>query len=455
VEDDDPPATPEVYTPPRFAWRRLRHPLDFWLSRQLTRTITREQVHNLRVFWLDGIFAAGSDGLVLTYIPLFALAYGATAGQIGWITALANLAGAIALFPGAKLLEIVGKRKPIIVWGSAFLYRLPLLLMALIPLVIVQPTAALVTILILTSIRGFGVNLGNPSWTSLTADIVPEYMRGRYFSIRNFLMGIATLLTPPLAGWIIATLSSEALSPYLGYQVVFALGFAVGLVASYYFSRIHEPPFLARRTADKRSRRLWVVARNSPGLLGFIISAFVWNMALHTAGPYFNVYLVREMGADPAVVGVAAASSALAALVGQLFYGRLADRRGMVWVFLASGFPIATLPLLWLIYSAPWQVVVGNLLGGFLWAGFNLANFNLLLKLTPDDERPRTAALYQTAVFVSAVIGPLLGGYMVDALSYNAIFVASGAGRFTAMWLFVWLAMKSASATEPCAKGNE
>jgi len=86
--------------------------------------------------------------------------------------------------------------------------------------------------------------------------------------------------------------------------------------------------------------------------------------------------------------------------------------------------------------TADWQVSFINTFGGFLWAGYNLANFNLLLTLTPDEQRPRAVALYQTAVFSSAVIGPILGGTLADSVSYQFIFGLSAAGRLLGMVLF-------------------
>jgi MFS family permease len=61
----------------------------------------------------------------------------------------------------------------------------------------------------------------------------------------------------------------------------------------------------------------------------------------------------------------------------------------------------------------------------------------LLLILTPDEQRPRAVALYQTAVFFSAVVGPLLGGYLADAVSFKLLFGLSGIGRLLGMIIFL------------------
>ena len=44
------------------------------------------QRRNLRWFWVDGLFASGSDNIALTYLVLYALAAGASRAQIGMMS---------------------------------------------------------------------------------------------------------------------------------------------------------------------------------------------------------------------------------------------------------------------------------------------------------------------------------------------------------------------------------
>ena len=68
-----------------------------------------------RLLWWDGLVSNSSESFVLNFTGPFALALGATTGQIGWLSALVNLASALALFPGARLVERTGQRKRIVV----------------------------------------------------------------------------------------------------------------------------------------------------------------------------------------------------------------------------------------------------------------------------------------------------------------------------------------------------
>ncbi len=423
--------------PQRWNWYYLSQSLEDSFHRQAKGSLTGSQPANLRYFLLDGVMAASSEAFFLAYIPLFAVAYGATNQEIGWITAMGNLAGALALFPGARLLESTGQRKAIVLWSGGGLARLMLLLLALLPLLSLPAGVAVIAITSFNALRAFAANFSNPAWTSMVADIVPDRMRGRYFSNRNFAMGVASLVLASLAGWLVATGNRWSGNHLLGFQVVSFLAFATGMASAFFFSRIHDPPLPPAPAGAKTAGDLKAAFAASPGFLGFVICGFVWNMALQVAAPFFNVYLVKNLGATATDVGLATSASALTSLVGQVVFGRLMDRKGASWLLLVTGFPIAILPTLWAFYNAPWQVMINNLFAGFFWAGFNLASFNLLLMLTPAAQRPRSVALYQTVVFTAAVAGPLLGGWIADTFDFRLIFFISGGGRFVGMLIFL------------------
>lgn len=452
--DAGPDAQEERFSPEDASRRGiLRRPLDALLARQFTRAVTPTQSRNLRLFWLDGIWASASEGFTLAFIPLYALAYGASAAQVGLIASAGNLLGALALFPGARILDRKIARKPVVLWSAGAVGRTPLLLLALLPLLAPSPTTAILAILVFNALRNVGFNFSNPAWTSMTADLVPLFMRGRYFSLRNFLMGFPTLIAPPVAGWLIAW-GREGAQPLRGFQVAFLLAWITGMLSTWYFSRIREPANDRIGAAAGKRPSPFAILRGSKALAGFVISAFVWNVALQIAAPYFNIYLVTELGGTATTVGVVTAASALTALVGQVVFGGIVDRKGATWVFLTTGFAITLLPIAWAFYDDTFQVGINNLFGGFLWAGFNLATFNLLLLLTPDDQRPRATALFQFAVFSGSVIGPLIGGYLADAVSYPAVFVTSGLGRLSAMVIFVVLGARAARAHEKAVQAR-
>jgi MFS family permease len=428
--------------PQRWNWTMLVRPLDRSLERQAQDVAPGVMVRNLRYFYLDGLFASVSENFYLGYVALFALAYGANNSEVGALAAVANLLGAAALFPGAKLVEMVGRRKPVVIWSGGILARVMLLGLFLVPFLISNAVVAIAAIILLDGLRAFFSNLANPGWTSMVADLVPQGMRARFFSSRNIAMGVAALLIAPLAGQLIKGTNARLDSTLAGYQATFLLAFLSGMVSTAIFSRIKEPPATDETAVHHHRGDLRRALHHNPAFVGLVISAFIWNLSLQIAAPFFNVYLVTAFAATTTTIGVLSGIASLSAIFGQRYFAKAIDSRGSLWVQAASGLIIPLAPLAWAFVTAPWQVGIINAAVGFLWAGYNLANFNILLELAPDEQRARAVALFQMAVFGSAVAGPLIGGALADIAGYKLIFVLSFIGRYIGVGLFIWLTLR-------------
>lgn len=395
---------------------------------------TAEQRRGMRMFWWDGLFAWFSETIVLQYLALYALAFGASNSQIGLLAALAALSGAVAFFPGARLAEAWGRKKLIVVLCGGGAGRLLILGLALLPF-FSHGGDMVYAIIVLAAARGFVANLGMPAWTALSAEIVPVGMRGRFFSWRNIGLGVGGLVSAPLAGLIIGGLGFAE-----GWQVAWGMAFVAGIISTSFYARIPEPEAAERAEGGTANGappfRTLLADRN---LLAFCGTALIWNLFLYVPAPFFNVHLVKNLGASAAWVGGLAAVMSAFGLLGQGIFGRMVDVRGAKWVMVLTGLAIPALPLGWFFVQAPWQVIFINALGGVAWAGYNLGAFNLLLNIAPEDRRPRYAAAYQTMVFFSAFLGPLMGGFLAEAYGIKLLFLLSGAGRMSAMLLFVRL----------------
>jgi len=431
--------------PHRLNWEALRRPRESPPPATDGEALTPRGLIGVRYFWLDGLFTAVSENLFLSFIPLYILAIGATTADVGIMTAVQNLAGAISLLPGALVVEAERRHKPFVVWTVGGFARGALLALACLLFLPVGPGVALLLFVALNGFRSFMANLGNPAWTALVADLVPHAIRSHYFTSRTVAMSVAAFLVAPLAGLVIRAGNGWAGLPLLGYQGAFLLAFLFGMVATVCFHAVPEPHPTPQALRQRHTgASLFEVARRTPGFVGLVVSAFVWNLALQLAAPFFSVYLVTHLGATASTVGVLAAVNTFSGLIGSRVFGRLHSQKGPLWVQQRTGLLIPILPLSWMFVTAPWQTGLVDAVGGLLWAGYNLANFTLLLELTPDEHRAQAVALYQAAVFGSAVVGPLLGGYLATQFSFPLIFGLSAAGRLIGIALFIWLAARPA-----------
>jgi len=392
---------------------------------------TRAQSRGMRAFWFDGFFAWFSEWIVLQYLTLYALAFGASDVQIGYLAALVSLSAALAFLPGARLAEVWGRRKTIVLLTSGGAARVILLGLALLPF-FSEGKGVIYAVMALGSLRTFFGSLGMPAWTSLAADIVPTSIRGRFFSSRNLGMNAAALVSAPLAGLMIDQLGFPR-----GWESVWLLALFTGLLSTAFYSRIPEreiahaiptPPAVD----DARGGML-----NDRNFLGFCAVTFLWNLAVYIAAPFFNVHLIRDMGGNEGWVGILLAVNSMSALGGQVFMGRIVDQRGARWLMAVSGVAIVSLPLAWLAVTEPWHVLFINGVGGAMWAAYNLSWFSLLLYISPSSKRAFYSAVNQIMVYAAAFIGPLIGGALGEIYGLPFLFLVSGVGRLVAAGLFL------------------
>ena len=363
--------------PQRWSWHFLTRPLDRRPAAE--RGISDSSLRRgLRMFTLDGIFSSASDNLYASFVVLMALSYGATSALVGIMTSITNLTGMLALVPGAMLIGRIADRKRIVVTTGGGIGRLLLLGLIFLPLFSISRPAGIAVIVAISASRAFMGNFSNPAWTSLVADLVPRRLRGRYFSLRNIAIAPAVFVAAPVGGYLIRRLSGADGSSFFGYQVVFSLALILGIVGTVCFARIPEPGGKDAHAPKVRIRDFYSLLRTAPGYAAFLVSAFVWHLSVQTGGPFFDVYLVRELGGTSTVVGLNLAVSTLASVAGQLIFGPLSSKRGNIRVQRLTGFIIPVMPALWLAISHPLHILPISFVSGFFWAGFNLAHFNLL-----------------------------------------------------------------------------
>ncbi|MFS8664928.1 MAG: MFS transporter [Limnochordales bacterium] len=407
----------------------------------------------MRASALEGAFASASDNAGTSYVPLYGHSLGATPAQIGLLVALPNLLTNVLQVPWALLTERLGRRKQIMMLGAVG-GRLLWLPLALLPWIAPSPKAAVLVLMIAVSLRAAVAGMATPAWTSLMADLVPRQVRGVYFANRNLLVNLAGFAATLLAGFLVRVGGEPG-----GYQLVYAFAVAAGIAAGVYMAQMPDlpwqgapagqgaahpgearegpvPPAAATRGARARWLRLLAVFRQEPVFTRYCYTAFLWTWAVNLPAPLYAVYLVRDLGGPEAMWGLVTAANFLCTVIAQRYWGFLSQQLGEKRIMLLSGAGASILPVLWLGLPVPALAIAANGLGGFVWAGYNLASFNLLLALAPPARRTTYVAIYNSTIGLGQALGPLLGGYIADAAGIPLVFVLSTVFRAVGLWLF-------------------
>ncbi len=399
------------------------------------RTLQESIQKNLRWLWFDGLFASASDNIMLNYISLYILSLGASEFQIGLMSSISSFLAALMLFLGAMLAEKIGHHKDIVVLAGGTLGRLCMLLLVFVPIVFHTPSVVWIAIGLSVTRDAFG-NLGYPAWMSVLNEVIPIEGRGRFFGSRNFVMGMAGMITTLAAGKIITLFVHQT-----GYQIAIAIAFILGAASTYSFFNIKTQPSIKRigAGATLSLKAIPGLLKGHPQFIVLMLTAGLWNFAINIAGPFFNVYMVQNLHFSASIVGLTSVATALSGLLVLNGVGSLSDRLGPRKLQIFSMALIPLLPVMWIFASQPWQIILINIFGGTIWAAFNLTSFNLMLNSIPKDKVPSYSALYQIMVTLSLAFGALLGSSLITRFGFHVLLIASAVGRVLATFLFIKL----------------
>jgi MFS family permease len=399
--------------------------------------LTKKQVKkSLKNSVLDAASYSSMAGLTQNYITPYALAMNATTTQVGFLTAIPYLAMILTQMIAPTLAERAGSRKRFILAG-AFLHSLIWLPILLIPFIF-QTNRIWWLILFVTLCVAFD-SIGNAPWNSMMADLVPEQIRGHYFSYRTRISAMVALLLSFVAGGILQLLTKNI---FLAFSMIFAGASISRCFSAWFLSQMVEPPAVKPKTKQASIFELSLTL-GSTNIGKFIIFNALLTFTANLASPFFSVYMLSDLKFNYLTYFIATAIPTLITLLCIPFWGKIVDRNGNVKVLRVTMLFIPLLPILWLVSKSPYYLCGVQVLSGFAWAGCNLAVSLFLYVATQAESRTRYIALNNVLMFSGVSLGALLGGILaphVPLVLRNdllTIFLISGVARILVVAIFL------------------
>ncbi|MHB0856022.1 MAG: MFS transporter [Anaerolineae bacterium] len=389
--------------------------------------------------WWDGVFASLSISCYMDFLVLYLLVLGASTATVGVFASLNSAAALAAPLLGAWLVERSARRKLWVVLGPGGLARIPLLLMAAIPLVF-SGQAAVACFLAASAIQSFGGSVGLPAYSSLLADVVPIQVRGRFLGAQMLAGNVIRLAIVPLAGWLIGWVGGVS-----GYQLAWIIAALAGLAATRAYARIPEPACAEGRDlvglANAGSGGSgWRALRRDHLFVAFCLINVIWTAGVQGIVPFFTVHMASDLGFSVGTIAYLTTASTLASILITRLMGNLVDRKGAAVITAGSMLAMVPTPLFWMLARTPFQVGLVQAYGNLAWTGAAVAATPLILMLTPVQYRSRYIAVFNTANGVAAIIAPLVAGWLYVSFgfqanaTYSLVVRGLGALGFLALW---------------------
>ncbi len=392
------------------------------MSNYTTRLKVRK---SLKLSVMDGAVYSAMVGLTQNYITPFALALKATSEQIGLLSSIPQFTIALSQLAAPVLVEKTGSRKRMIL-PIVFVHSANWLLVFLLPYFFRNSGVWWLIGLYTVSTVADAIVL--PAWGSMMADLVHEDVRGRYFSFRNRIMTFTMLVFSLGAGFLLQLFTHNV---FVGFAIIFGSATLFRSFSLYFLSRMYEPPLAQRKPNDATLFRmltnLW-----STNIGRFTIFIGLTLFAVLVSGPFFSVYMLRDLKLDYVTYTLIVSSTTIGSIISLRFWGRRADWAGNLRIIRLTAWLLPVIPFLWLVSVNPWYLIAANMFGGFAWSGFNLSTSNFVYDNSDPASRTRQLAVFNCIASVSASLGALASGYIAPHLpalmgyQLRTLFVVSG-----------------------------
>ncbi len=390
---------------------------------------------SLRASTIDGglstVFSSVTGGVLLSS---FLLDLGASPFEIGMLASLPMVANLLQPL-GALLSNRTTSRHDYGIWTflPSRLLWLVLLIGIIFRDVIQDSSAQLVYLtLILVVVSNILAALGSASWMSWLAALVPPQLRGRYYSVRNIVSNVASLISLPIASFVISNWHGGTIA---GYGIMLSISILAGLVSltcQHFMIDINPQKYHNESWQEDHQKNPFsnlIVPFKDRNLIVFLIYFAIWGFAVNLSTPFFNLYMLENLGVDITWVTLFNSLSTGANMLMLLVWGRLSDRVGNRPLLIFAGLAIAITPLFWLLTSLDqiqaqlWiYLLIFHLFLGGTWAAIDLGTNNIQIGIAPSQHHATFFAVASAVAGVGSALGTTVGGTLAQYAHYEGIF---------------------------------
>lgn len=368
------------------------------------------------------------------FLPVFLTRLGATNVQVGMLTSMPAITG---LFLAILVGNFLQTRKQIVPWFSiARLLVVSCYAATGLAAIFVPREYLIVTVLGIWALATLPQTVLSVSFSVVMNAVAGPAHRYELMSRRWSILGVTTSLSVAAVGQVLDWLAFP-----LDFQVVF-LGVSVGGLVSYWFSsHIELPDTEVPRvepglTLLERIRGYGRLVLGERAFVRFSIQRFAFLSGTYLLAPIVPLYLVREVDASDAWIGMINTVQTAVLMIGYMYWTRQSRKRGSRYVLLATTLALSIYPALLSTTQQVSLIVVYAGLAGIFQAGADLVFFDELMRTVPEKYSATFVSLAQSLQFLSAIFAPLIGTSLASVIGLGGALLVAAGLRFAGFALF-------------------
>ena len=259
-----------------------------------------------------------------------------------------------------------------------------------------------------------------PVWNSLLVELVDASGRGAYFAHRARVTALTSFIALGVAGAILTIGQTWRLS-WVGFMLVF-LGAAAARAWATHCQVTISKWLPAAQIEAPRGFRHFLIESATVDFRYFMLFSGLMHFAVLISGPFFVVYLLRDLHWTYLQYAGWMASSIVGQFLTLTAWGQLGDRYGNKTLLKITGFTVPLLPMGYLLSDQYLFLLLWNFGGGVIWAGLSLGLQNYVFDSLQPEERTRGVALANAMNAIGWGMGALTGSWLATTMPHHLSF---------------------------------
>lgn len=326
-----------------------------------------------------------------------------------------------------------GRRKPWIMLG------LPIAVVGFILLPFAQTALALAAFILITNL---GMALFRSPTVAWLGDLFPAEDRSKANGIINLMGGVGGLLAFLGGGYLFNNYGREA--PFIAGAILMIVALGIALW------RVREPEILRDDAIEKQqplmeSLRQAFGKEHRGGLFYILLGILLWFIGFNALEAGLSSFAVFTLGIAPGSAAIYSASITLSLIIFALPAGLLGTkfgRRGVILVGLTG--LVIILGVAYFVVQNAITFIIVLALGGIFWAMVNVNSLPMVYDFGDERQIGAFTGLYYFSSQLAAVLGPTLGGVVVESMGSQYRWLFPFSAFFMALaWLAITRIRKS------------
>lgn len=155
--------------------------------------------------------------------------------------------------------------------------------------------------------------------------------------------------------------------------------------------------------------------------------------------PVLPVYAVHNLNISNDIVGLIVGVFAFSAVLVRPFAGILVDNIGRMAIYIPALIIFALCSLGYAFAASIIGLLLFRIFHGVAWSGVSTANSAIVADIVPISVRGQGMGYFGLSMTIAMALGPALGVYLIDKLSYFNIFIICSSISFTALFVSIFV----------------